>query len=631
VTDFVQFEYKEFMIVRLYGRNYGRNKKYRTDIKAWMTLREKATGSRVVNPNVDSKGKAPVFSALSPMTMGPVSCYAEAGGKKVVSVNVEVAWQYAKVYSHIVNKKGKLVDVSDIYIKKDASGKIIGPSKEWFAWRDRAYTNEKFRFDHPQFKQNKKNVRRAFRKNSIVCFWYWDGKMLNRDQARQKIYATIYKRFLVKTLGFKRLQEAYDRWQDIAIFDEDGYDWVELAMTPQQCLQDAHSFGHGHVIAMMLQGIDPTKLVKSTGKFVPTIQAVAKNGKPPKMKRKGLSKPLPAVVIANGKQKNGKLKLDWRKYDAYEGKQKGLLKGDGKASLERLAVDILQIPANDAKKQWGEVYAPGRYATVIHILPGIRHGFGRREIGLKIFNQNPKDGLKWGPGLVRFHAEQRAQMPGLPHPRVQEVIKAGSITDAGGKVHRHLVQVWIPGNTLDGLIEKGTSQAEIMRVLDDLFGKLLIQLWSKGVVWWDFRLNNMVLTPKKQLYLIDSDVLDACADEVLLRLDKFKVRNKHSKTIIGRYQNWMLKPMLVSCLAAKGERAKRISNELRTLFEQHLHPAFLEPFPRDAKTTWDRKVWAKRATAAYKSFRAGLVELFDQHGEAQPVKNRKKSVTLSSE
>jgi len=586
------------MLIRLYGRNYGSNKKYQTDIQKWMTLREKATGSRVVNPNVDSKGKAPIFSALSPMKMGPVDCYREKG-KMVTAVNVEVAWQYAKVYSHIVNKKGKLVDVSDTYIKKDASGRIIGPSKEWFAMRDKAYTNEKFRFDHPQFKKNKKRVRRAFRKNSVVCFWYWNGKMLNRDQARQQIYATIYRRFLVKTKGFKRLQEAYDRWQDIAIFDADGYDWIELGMTPVDCIKDVHSFGHGHVIAFLLQGIDPTRLVKSKGRFIPAVQRVPSNGRLPK------------------------LKLDWRKYDAYTGKQKGLLDVVAKAELERLARKILNIHPADAKQQWGEVYAPGRYATVIHVFPGIHHGLVRkaREIGFKVFNQNPKDGLKWGPRLLEFHDKQRAKMPGLPNSRVQEVIKTGSVTTPDSLTHRYLIQKWIAGDTLDKLIERGITQAEILRVLDDLFNKLIIPLWSAGTVWWDFRQNNMVLTPKRELYLIDSDVLEACAKEILSTPPcSYFQRNRKTKEALRRYRSWMLKPMLANCLGAKGKRAKQVGAKLEKLFKKHLHLVFLAPFPRNTKRNtkikWNGKAWAKRAKTAYESFRVGIQELLQTKRQA---------------
>jgi hypothetical protein len=48
----------------------------------------------------------------------------------------------------------------------------------------------------------------------------------------------------------------------LKIFDRDGYDWVDLRMTPADCVKDPnHSFGHGMVIAFLLQNIDPTKLV----------------------------------------------------------------------------------------------------------------------------------------------------------------------------------------------------------------------------------------------------------------------------------------------------------------------------------------------------------------------------------
>jgi hypothetical protein len=610
------------MHIHLYGRNKAENAAYRTKHEKWIAQREKITGSRVLNPNVDSKGKHLIYRGLSPMLMGPVDCYREKD-KLVQAVNVEVAWQYSKVYSHKMVGK-KLVDISDIYIEKDSSGNIIGPTAEWFKLRDWAFTNPQFRHDHPQFKKSKSKIRRAFPKNSVVCFWYWNGRMLNRTQARQQIYATIYKRFLVKTEGYRWLKAAYNRSQDIAIFDEDGYDWKTLRKTPADCITDDHSFGHGHVIAMMLQEIDPTRLVKSTGKFVPTIFVPVKQAAP-KVRRTKKTRTAPANVTIKGGT-NGQSKLDWRKYDAYQGKQKGLLNAAGKANLEQMATEILKIHPADAKKQWGHVYAPGRYATVIHVLPGIRHGFGRRELGLKIFNQE-NDGKAYGPKMVEFHERHRAKLPGLPHPRVQEVIRSGSHVGPDKTERHYLIQKWIAGDTLDLLIERGITQAEILRVLDDLFLKIVIPLWREGVVWWDFRRNNMVFTVGRELHLIDSDALEASLEDMQAKPKIYTDRNRHTKTVMLRYRTWMLNKMLASCLGLKGKQAKEVYAKLDKMFKKHLNPVYLAPFPRDPATQWNDKEWAGRATAAYKSFRAELVDLF---GKFKPAKRGKHSVTPSS-
>jgi len=253
--------------IRLYGRNYKKvptgQKSYWTDIGAWAEQRRRITGKEPFQVNVTSQSKDPKFRELSPMFMGPVECYREAG-RLVTAINLEVAWQYSKVFSQ-VHEHGKLVDVSGKFITTDDRGKQV-PSAEWFRWRDAAYTNPRFAHTHPEFAAHKKFVRYPFPKGSQkarsqVAFWYWDGEVINASQARQKIYATLYRREVVKTAAFQRLREIYQRGDDLQIFDKDGYDWLQLGMTPADCLADAHSFGHGLVIHLLLAGINPTKLI----------------------------------------------------------------------------------------------------------------------------------------------------------------------------------------------------------------------------------------------------------------------------------------------------------------------------------------------------------------------------------
>ena len=52
-----------------------------------------------------------------------------------------------------------------------------------------------------------------------------------------------------------------------------------------------------------------------------------------------------------------------------------------------------------------------------------------------------------------------------------------------------------------------------------------------------------------------------------------------------------------------------VNAKLDELFETHLHPLFLSPFPRDTQTQWDGAAWAGRAKAAYQSFGAKLEKL----------------------
>ena len=250
-------------MIRLYGKNrqhvaQGRPC-YWTDVKGWRKQRKRITGQAPLVVNVASKSKLEDFRNLSPMRMGPVPCYREKG-KLITAVSVEVAWQYSKIYSHVLTPAGKLVDISRRFLTQDAQGRPV-PTEAWFAWRNAAFTHPGFHHTHPDFVKSKPLIRRAFPKGSVIAYWYWKGRLLNAVQARQQIYAQLYCRFVRKTPGFQLLQEiAVGR--DVHLFDFDGYDWQTLGKTPAECLQDCdHSFGHGMVISFLLQNINPTKLV----------------------------------------------------------------------------------------------------------------------------------------------------------------------------------------------------------------------------------------------------------------------------------------------------------------------------------------------------------------------------------
>jgi hypothetical protein len=249
--------------IRLYGKNRSRvaagKRCYWTDIAAWNSRRKNLTGREPVRVNVTSKSSSPEFASLSPMHIGPVACYLE-NGKPVTAVNLEVAWQYSKIYSHILGEDGKLVDVRSRFLTTDPQGKPV-PTAEWFRWRDAAFTNPKFDHRHAEFDRNKKFVRRAFPKGSQVAWWYWDGQLLDAVQARKKIYARLYEQHAQSLPGFRALREIVARGDDLQIFDFDGYDWQELNLSPADCVRDLnHSFGHGMVLAFLLQGIRPSQL-----------------------------------------------------------------------------------------------------------------------------------------------------------------------------------------------------------------------------------------------------------------------------------------------------------------------------------------------------------------------------------
>src|ERR1022692_204000 len=141
--------------VRVIGKNRkgrgGGKPSFWSDIEPWIKLRTRVTGKAPVHVNVTSHSKEPWSRELSPMYLGPVATY---GGGKAVSV--EVAWQYSRVYSHIL-KDGKLVPTP--FAHPDGS-----PTPEWFSWRDYSWGRADFQHADPRFPGNKGAIRRAFPK-----------------------------------------------------------------------------------------------------------------------------------------------------------------------------------------------------------------------------------------------------------------------------------------------------------------------------------------------------------------------------------------------------------------------------------------------------------------------------------
>jgi protein gp37/predicted NAD-dependent protein-ADP-ribosyltransferase YbiA (DUF1768 family) len=250
--------------VRLYGKNKkhpAHGRRYWTNIEAWKKQRVKATGNIPAAVNVTTVTKE-WSRSLSPMVLGPIDTYEEKG-KMLRAVTVEVAWQYSKVYSH-ENIEGKLVPLKF----RNPDGK---PNKAWFAWRDRAWANPKFREDHPQFQENKKLVRRAFPKGSKIAAWYWGGRLLDAVTARREIYASLYCNAVRSSPAYGQLKDLCSKG-DVVIYDIDGYDYVSLAMSPEDTIQDLeHSWGHGLLLTLMLNGVDPLTLGKIPKVVVPPV------------------------------------------------------------------------------------------------------------------------------------------------------------------------------------------------------------------------------------------------------------------------------------------------------------------------------------------------------------------------
>jgi hypothetical protein len=88
----------------------------------------------------------------------------------------------------------------------------------------------------------------------------WFGKFLNPVEARREIYVNLYCREVVQTHSYQELETLHQSG-DLAIFYFDGYDYLELEMTPGDTIRDLdHSWGHGLLLTFLLEGIDPRNL-----------------------------------------------------------------------------------------------------------------------------------------------------------------------------------------------------------------------------------------------------------------------------------------------------------------------------------------------------------------------------------
>ena len=576
--------------LRLYGKNRStagsEGKSYWTPMRYWFEQRRQRTKRRPFAVNVTSNAAKTElnFTSLSPMLMGPeIECYQE-NGRGIKAVSVEVAWQYSKVYSHVLDEKtGLLEDLKGRYVTQKG-GKDY-PAAEWFKWRDAAYRNWAFDPSNPDM--DKDGVRRGFPKGSTVAFWYWAGEVIHdRAEARKRIYATLYQKHLLKTPAYHKLREIFNGSadapsRDLMIFDYDGYDWLGLEMTPEECLLDDHSFGHGLVISLNLLGIDPTK------------------------------------IEVRREPERFEFNVNWRDhYDNYDwqgGRQAPLI-ARRKKGIEEKAAAMLEIHEADVKRGWGVAYPPGCFAqTVIAVNDGVRHRHSKYgKIGLKIFNL--QRGLnEWGR-LKKFYREYRAKLPGMEvNQHIQKVYEWGICKNADGVERPCLAQEWIEGETIEQLIKAGKiSRADVLRILDDLFLKLLIPLWGQGTKWWDARQSNYVLHPQRGLVMIDPDTLADFAEEIATTPGVYEKRNKFNPDeAISRYTT-MIIDLALACSDGKPDRS--LKKAVRSLCAAHLDSCFRVakcPYPLPAD-------WSKKATAAYQAFRVEYEQLLNSAG--QPLK-----------
>lgn len=165
-------------------------------------------------PLLDVTSRSAIWSKeLSPFFLGPCPLYG-----KFNAVNMENAWQYAKVYPEFLSE----------------TGEILPTYKEWstHGWK------------------LKRAVRYPMGQGAVPAFSLWDGERLDYIQARKKIYIPLYREAVKKTRAWKLLKLFFEDKKEIVLFDFDGHG---DSRTLRQVLNDpTKKMGHGYVLAMML-------------------------------------------------------------------------------------------------------------------------------------------------------------------------------------------------------------------------------------------------------------------------------------------------------------------------------------------------------------------------------------------
>lgn len=171
-------------------------------------------GCVVVNCCTNSSSS--IWQGLSPFIIGPCKLYADFESK-----NVENGWQFSKTY--------------DIHVGQDGL-----PTHEYFQWAQDGWNNPR-------------GIRYPMGKGAKPAYSWWNGEKLGYIEARRKIYIPLYAKAVLKTDSWYMLKNLYEKEEQIALRDFDGYDHDELGWSLTQVLNEPKKkCGHAFVLKMLL-------------------------------------------------------------------------------------------------------------------------------------------------------------------------------------------------------------------------------------------------------------------------------------------------------------------------------------------------------------------------------------------
>ena len=293
--------------------------------------------------------------------------------------------------------------------------------------------------------------------------------------------------------------------------------------------------------------------------------------------------------------------LDWTKYDDFDWKnaRQQPMEDSDRAEIEGLVAELLEMSQLPRDQVMGYCSPPGRFAATVVRLPQCHeHDYARRgrelgidTLGIKVLKSSP-DGQREGEKVVRFCRDAIHCLPGLPNEHVQKTIEAG-VSRCGVVPRHYVVQQWMSGETLEDLIRRRWTHEPISgaiarTLIEQLFGGIVVPLWRRGTIWWDFRDANYVWDESiGRLAMIDVDSLAAYADEILSQSNDWSRRDKGRETALSRLRQMTLRILLAQGLTGKTKVSRVLDDAWNGVFEPTLRklgreaksdPAALEQF-----------------------------------------------------
>jgi len=187
----------------------------------------------LVNPT--SKSKEPWTKAFSPFYLGPIDLY-----DGMQALNLENAWQYAKVYPQHSTDSNYVIPTTPPH-----PDNCPAPSKLYWTWAKEGWADV-----NPQ--------RFPMGRGAVPMYSWWNRRRMGYIEARIEIYCKLYADAVEKTQEWGRLKKIYEKAQAegkiLAIFDFDGHNSLEILDSFEKILYNYEmKMGHGFVLAMMLK------------------------------------------------------------------------------------------------------------------------------------------------------------------------------------------------------------------------------------------------------------------------------------------------------------------------------------------------------------------------------------------